>query len=125
MLITDDPNVIQEAMTNYSSEFQFITLDIARRNGGFDHGWVKRYERKQILSASSAIHMTINTQSAGKTAVAVGVFAELWIGSKADMFIGTFSSNFGRLLFELIIVDKGGIIPPFISLDRPWLPRPP
>mmetsp|Transcript_32499 Transcript_32499/g.73021 ORF Transcript_32499/g.73021 Transcript_32499/m.73021 type:complete len:119 (-) Transcript_32499:1006-1362(-) len=41
------------------------------------------------------------------------------VGAEADYFVGTLSSHFGSLAFELSVATKG-FVPPYISLDFAW-----
>jgi hypothetical protein len=41
---------------------------------------------------------------------------------EGDAFIGTFSSNWSRLVFEMMIGRNGGRVPPHKSMDMPWYP---
>jgi len=41
---------------------------------------------------------------------------------EGDAFIGTFSSNWSRLVFEMMIGQNGGQIPPYKSMDMAWYP---
>ena len=41
---------------------------------------------------------------------------------EGDAFIGTFSSNWSRLVFEMMIGQNGGRIPPYKSMEMAWYP---
>jgi hypothetical protein len=42
------------------------------------------------------------------------------IFKKADLVVGTFSSNFGRLVYELMHIEHPNPFVKFISLDKPY-----
>ena len=62
-------------------------------------------------------HGLLDAGLAGESAM-----SDLFLLASCDYFVGTFSSHFGALAFELMAVDKG-YLPPYISLDLAWAPR--
>lgn len=48
------------------------------------------------------------------------VLKDIFIAASCKFWIGTLSSNFGDVIWELMIARNHGTIPPYISLDIPW-----
>ncbi len=51
--------------------------------------------------------------------VAETTLLDVFLMSEADYVVGTLSSHFGALAYELSVARKG-FHPPYISLDFPW-----
>jgi hypothetical protein len=48
------------------------------------------------------------------------VLKDIFIASSCQYWIGTLSSNFGDVIWELMVARNHGTVPPYISLDIPW-----
>jgi len=92
-LSTEDASVITEAISNYSSNFNIFYSEFPRLN-------VVVYQRTQLFKN-------------GKPEV-LDALLNFFIASECDIFIGTRSSNFNRLIDERRkILGRGGI--PYFS----------
>jgi len=52
--------------------------------------------------------------------VMVKVLKDIFIAAQCQFWIGTMSSNFGDIIWELMVARNAGTIPPYVSLDIPW-----
>ncbi|KAK3265954.1 hypothetical protein CYMTET_25395 [Cymbomonas tetramitiformis] len=105
-LATDSPEVARLAQRTYP-KFHFVTQAIDR--GWYEDGSNARIEDRMKGLAGRNL----------RERIAMEAVADLEVMSRCDAFIGTFSSNMGRLAFELMSARKN-YIPPFVSLDNAW-----
>jgi hypothetical protein len=93
-LVSDDANVMEQAATE--PNFHIVWASGERTPGG-----------------SHEITETGHS-------VMVKVLKDILIASSCKYWIGTLSSNFGDVIWELMVARNHGTIPPYISLDIPW-----
>jgi len=67
---------------------------------------------------SQAVYSRATRYCFDHSEVARTTIYELSLLAQADFFIGTFSSNIGRLAYQLMFIQKG--YRPFVTLDIPW-----
>ena len=68
---------------------------------------------------SVAIELKKSEAKANTTFVTVSLLANLDLLSDGNTFIGTFASNIGRIVYELMYYKKNGLAN-YISLDIPY-----
>lgn len=105
LLATDSPTVLDEATKVSDFDWTFVEFDRSQLNfhpeGRSTPEWVEirsdgRIGSEEILSA----------------------FAEIHLLGTADIFVGTLSSNFGRLAYHLMMARaRSNTLPPFITVD--------
>ena len=105
LLATDSPAVLQEATALEDFDWTFVEFDRSSLNhhpeGRSTPEWVEiradgGIGREEVLSA----------------------FAEIHLLGTADIFVGTLSSNFGRLVYHLMgSRPRGASLPPFVTVD--------
>jgi len=93
-LVSDDKDVIQQATAD--TDFNIFWAQIQRDSGGSNEVTEVGHE------------------------VMVKVLKEIFIASQCQLWIGTLSSNFGDVIWELMIASNHGTVPPYVSLDIPW-----
>jgi len=93
-LVTDDHDVIEQAKTE--PNFHIFWSRGTRSVGG------------------SHEHSEVGHE------VMVKVLKDVLIASQCQLWVGTLSSNFGDIIWELMIARNFGVVPPYVSLDVPW-----
>mmetsp|Transcript_61955 Transcript_61955/g.90809 ORF Transcript_61955/g.90809 Transcript_61955/m.90809 type:complete len:116 (+) Transcript_61955:2-349(+) len=101
---SDDNEALQQLKSLPDLNVMYLALD---RSILDSHWYVEDRIRHGLLDAAIA----------GESAI-----SDLFVLASCDYFVGTFSSHFGALAYELMAADKG-YLPPYISLDLAWAPR--
>jgi len=101
-LATDGQDVI-DSLSPYKDNFTFFYAPINRT----------RYNSSELIEIRN-MEGLLNRKDE-----VYDVLTDIYFMSSASYFIGTFSSNTGRLAFELIYANKN-YIPPFASMDNSW-----
>ena len=50
----------------------------------------------------------------------IGAAVDALLLARCDVLVGKFTSGLFRAAYALAAARKGGMLPPFISLDAPW-----
>eukprot|EP01103_Thecamoeba_quadrilineata_P006037 TRINITY_DN15774_c0_g1_i1.p1 TRINITY_DN15774_c0_g1~~TRINITY_DN15774_c0_g1_i1.p1 ORF type:complete len:404 (+),score=61.62 TRINITY_DN15774_c0_g1_i1:32-1243(+) len=100
-LSTDSEQAIID--TKNFPEFKFVYLDVDRKHYDVKVFVEDRREEGQ-LNQKYEVELSMT---------------DIWLMSECGYFLGTFSSNFGRLAFELMVA-KINYVPPYASLDIGW-----
>jgi len=101
-LATDGQDVI-DSLLPYKNNFTFFYSSINRT----------RYNSSDLIENRNNEGLLNNKQEV------FDALTDIYFMSNASYFIGTFSSNLGRLAFELMYANKN-YIPPFASMDISW-----
>ena len=101
---SDDDDALQRLQRLPGLDVMFVPQD---RSMLASHWYVEDRIRHGLLDAALA----------GESAM-----MDLFVLASCDYFVGTFSSHFGTLAFELMAAEKG-YLPPYLSLDLAWAPR--
>ena len=104
---TEDASVIAELERDYSNEFRFLYTTDHKRH---DPAKEEQSIRKNLINGEG-----INS-GMSESSIA---YRNLFLAADCDFFIGTFSSNWSRLVFELMVANRG-YVPVHESLDEPW-----
>jgi len=102
-LATDDDKVAKESAAY--SQYKWVTQPMDR---GFYKAKVRIEDRMKDKG---------NARKAG--AVGMQAVVDIELLSRCDAFVGTFSTNLGRLAFQVMAARKG-YMPPYQSLDIMW-----
>mmetsp|Transcript_1581 Transcript_1581/g.4782 ORF Transcript_1581/g.4782 Transcript_1581/m.4782 type:complete len:194 (-) Transcript_1581:174-755(-) len=92
-LTTDDPAALEAARKWGREEGGRSDVDVISRQG-------------EVRGVSTATDKAVEMHSINATQLGVDAIVNLMILSQCSDFVGTFSSNFGRLAFELAAADK-------------------
>uniref|UniRef100_A0A7S1MXG3 Uncharacterized protein n=1 Tax=Hemiselmis andersenii TaxID=464988 RepID=A0A7S1MXG3_HEMAN len=104
---SDSEEVVEEAREMLGSGIDVVSLAGKHRNLMFDSNLYIEFRMQMGLTDRRAV-----TESS---------LLDLMLLSHSDYFIGTFSSAFSAVAYELSVASKG-YMPPYISLDIPWKP---
>lgn len=98
---TDSQDVIEQLQNNTEFEWYYLRIDRRHYNTPV---LIENRAEGGVLDQAYEVQLT---------------FADTFLLSQCDAFVGSFSSNFGRMAFELMLARRE-TWPPFISLDIPW-----
>lgn len=102
LICTDDPGIISQL--GQHKGWQFMHVPFAR----------------ELFSESDwAIELRLVMATIDRRLVAETTLLDILLLSHADYFVGTLSSHFGALAYELSYATKG-YHAPYVSLDYPW-----
>jgi len=101
-ICTDDPGVIAQLPQHAS--FDFVHL---------------HFDRALFAASDWAIELKLLMATMDRRMVAETTLVDILLLAEADFFIGTLSSHFGSLAYELSVATKG-YHPPYVSLDYAW-----
>mmetsp|Transcript_68591 Transcript_68591/g.162674 ORF Transcript_68591/g.162674 Transcript_68591/m.162674 type:complete len:293 (+) Transcript_68591:3-881(+) len=101
-LCTDDPSVVAQ-LADYP-QFDFVHL---------------HFDRTVFAASDWAIELKLLMATIDRRLVAETSLLDIFLLSHADYMVGTLSSHFASLAYELSSAAKG-YHPPYISLDYPW-----
>jgi len=110
-LATDDPDMITEALTNYTPQFQWF----------FYNYTYPTTEAAEAAVAPAVMNWDKNQQpSLENFYSAQKILIDLFLLAEGSVFVGKFTSNVDRLAYSLMANRVGGYAP-FVSLDEsPW-----
>lgn len=104
---TDDPSIIEElpqAVVHTGVPFEWVHLP---------------FDRALFAASDWAVELKLLMATMDRRLVAETTVLDILLMSEADYVIGTLSSHFGALAYELSVSSKGFHVP-YISLDFPW-----
>mmetsp|Transcript_7633 Transcript_7633/g.25898 ORF Transcript_7633/g.25898 Transcript_7633/m.25898 type:complete len:542 (-) Transcript_7633:985-2610(-) len=99
---TDDPAVIEQLALLTDFHFVFVPFD-----------------RKLFSASDWAIELKLLMATLDRRLAAESTVLDILLLAEADYFVGTLSSHFSSLAFELSVANKG-FVPPYVSLDFAW-----
>lgn len=76
-----------------------------------------------LLDAAASVHVT-QTHEFNVSEYAHQGMRAAWLLSEVDCLVSSFSSNLGRLAYELMVAKRGIAAAQAISLDLPWYAQP-
>ena len=99
----------------------FLSDDVAaERAAAKSFGAPILIAKGEVRGVSSATDSITTMHQVNVTTFALDAITNLLILSRCDAFVGTFSSNFGRLAYELAFANSKAAIIPGVSLDVFW-----
>jgi len=105
LLVTEDRNVLNELTQNYPEIIWLFTMGHQRQE---DDSKIADRIASGITSGHAEMMIAL-----------INLFISV---HDCDAFVGTFSSNWSRLMFELMTARRNGVAPPHRSLDKAWYP---
>ncbi|KAK3250649.1 hypothetical protein CYMTET_39969 [Cymbomonas tetramitiformis] len=119
-LATDDAELAQRvrASKHIIDGFSFYMQSFIDDNSVVQRALIK-YEDEPAQFTIGALK--IGDNATDNSEAAARLIIDLTLLSTSEFFIGTFTSNIGRLAYELMYIEKG--YRPYISLDIAWCSR--